>query len=79
MAPTTPRPGGLMHAKHSLQKAYINLIVNALVSSSVRYCLSIYGTCTQKELHRIQRLLNFAARVITEEKSTIIFLTLFMI
>ena len=34
----------LIHAKHSLPKASIKPIVNALVISSVRYCLSIYGT-----------------------------------
>ena len=55
----------LMHAKHSLPKASIKPVVNALVISSVRYCLSIYGTCTQTERDRIKKVINFAARVIS--------------
>ena len=55
----------LMHAKHSLPKASIKPIVNALVISSVRYCLSIYGTCTKTERDRIQKVINFAARVVS--------------
>ena len=55
----------LMHAKHSLPKATIKPIVNALVLSSVRYCISLYGTCSITERHRIQKIVNFAARVIS--------------
>ena len=58
----------LIHAKHSLPKASIKPIVNALVISSVRYCLSIYGTCTKTERNRIQKVINFAARVISGRK-----------
>jgi len=39
--------------------------VNALVVSSIRYCISIYGTCGTTQLHRVQKLLNFCARVIS--------------
>ena len=55
----------LVHAKHSLPKSSIKPIVTALVISIVRYCVSIYGTCSKTELHRIQKIINFSARVIS--------------
>jgi len=55
----------LMHAKHSLPKASIKPIVNSLVISSVRYCISVYGTCSKTEKDRIHKIINFAARVIS--------------
>ena len=55
----------LMHSRHSLPKTSIKPILNALVISSLRYCLSIYGACTKTELHIIQKVKNFAARVIS--------------
>ena len=63
--------GGLMaltHAKHCLPEATIKPIVTALVISIVRYCVAIYGTCTKTELHRIQKIINFSARVISGKK-----------
>ena len=58
----------LMHAKHSLPKAALQPVVNALVISSIRYCISIYGTCSKTEEHRVQKIMNFAARVISGRK-----------
>ena len=40
-------------------------VVDALVVSSIRYCISVYGTCSRTQLHRVQKLLNFCARVIS--------------
>ena len=40
-------------------------MANALVVSAVRYCISIYGTCGKGQLHRVQKLPNFCARVIS--------------
>ena len=54
----------LVHAKHSLPKTFVEPIVNALVMSVVRYCMFIYGTCTKTEIHKIQKIINFSARVI---------------
>ena len=56
---------GLMHAKHVLPKAVLVTIVQALVTSIVRYCISSYGTCNTTQLHRVQKLLNFGARIIS--------------
>ena len=38
--------------------------MTALVISRVRYCLTVYGNGTQKNFDRLQKILNFAARVI---------------
>ena len=55
---------GLSHARHCLPDGVIKILVTALVLSRVNYCLSVYGNGTQKNFDRIQKILNFAARVI---------------
>ena len=35
------------------------------MNSVVRYCLSVYGTCGDTQLHRVQKVLNFGARAIS--------------
>ena len=39
-------------------------LVTALVLSQVRYCISVYGNGSKKNTARIQKILNFAAKVI---------------
>ena len=56
---------GLSHVRHQLPADTIVPIVNALVISHVRYCLPVYGNCTQKNIGYIQKVINFAARVIS--------------
>ena len=56
---------GLIHAKHVIPARALPTIVQALVNSVIRYCMSVYGTCTDTQLHRVQKLLNFGARVIS--------------
>ena len=53
------------HSKHVLPSFTVALVINALVVSAIRYCITIYGTCSRTQLHRIQKLLNFCARVIS--------------
>ena len=55
----------LSHSKHVLPSWTVAHIVNALVVSSVRYCIAVYGTCSKTQLYRIQKLLNFCGRVIS--------------
>ena len=55
----------LSHAKHVLPKDTLVRIVSALVISSIRYCISLYGTCGATQLHRVQKLMNFCARVVS--------------
>ena len=56
---------GLMHARHVIPNNALRVIVQALVQSIIRYCLSVYGACGDTQLHRVQKLLNFSARVIS--------------
>ena len=55
----------LTHSKHVLPSYTVAYVVNALVVSSIRYCITIYGTCGKTQLVRVQKLLNFCARVIS--------------
>ena len=55
---------GLSHARNCLPDGVIRILVTALVLSRINYCLSVYGNGTQKNFDRLQKILNFAARVI---------------
>ena len=55
----------LSHARHVIPRAAFKAIVEALVLSIVRYCLSIYGSSGNVQIHRVQKIVNFAARVVT--------------
>ena len=55
---------GLSHARHCLPDGIIRMLVTALVISRIQYCLTVYGNGSQKNFDRLQKVLNFAARVI---------------
>ena len=55
----------LNHAEHVLPPFTLKPIVTSLVVSTLRYCISVYGTCGATELRRVQKVLNFCARVIS--------------
>ena len=55
----------LSHSMHVLPSWTVAHVVNALVVSSIRYCVAIYWSCNITQLNRIQKLLNFCARVIS--------------
>ena len=57
----------LVHLSHGIPVSLMKQIVVALVLSMIRYCISIYGTCGATQLHRIQKLINFCARVISRK------------
>ena len=54
----------LSHTKHCLPSDIIGSLVSSLVVSHIRYCISIYGTYGLAQTRRIQKLLNFCARVV---------------
>ena len=56
---------GLSHSRHALPQNTLSTIVQALVASSLRYCISVYGVCGSTQMARLQKLLNFGARVIS--------------
>ena len=59
---------GLSHLRHCLPHGVIVTLVNALVLSQVRYCLTVYGNSTCANTSRIQKILNFSAKVIFGRK-----------
>ena len=50
--------------RHFTTKALIT-IIQAHVFSQIIYCLSVWGGAAEKELQRIQKVINFAARIVT--------------
>ena len=55
---------GLSHVRHLVPRGVIITLVSALVLSQVRYCISVYGNGSKQNLARVQKILNFAAKVI---------------
>ena len=55
----------LSHARHVIPGPALKVIVESLVLSVVRYCLSIYGSCGTTQVKRVQKIINFCARVVT--------------
>ena len=58
----------LMHARHVIPRCILRQVVEGLVMSSIRYCLSVYGTCGITQMHRVQKLVNFCTRVISGKR-----------
>ena len=56
---------GVSHLRHYLPPNIIPILVSALVFSHVRYCLTVYGNGSSKNLTMVQKVINFAARVIS--------------
>ena len=56
---------GLSHSRHSLPHSTLTALVQGLVISLIRYCISVYGICNATDTARLQKVLNFAARVIS--------------
>ena len=56
---------GLSHSRHSLPRDTLQTIVQALVVSTLRYCISVYGVCGITQMARLQKMFNFGARVIS--------------
>ena len=55
----------LSHARHVIPRSVLPSITQALVTSVIRYCLSVYGSCGVIQINRLQKMLNFCARVIS--------------
>ena len=58
----------LSHSRHTIPRKFLAQIVQGLVISIVRYCISIYGSCNSTQLSRIQKIINFGARVVSGKR-----------
>jgi len=59
---------GISHLRQYLPSGTIPILVSALVLSHIRYCLTVYGNGSAKNLAVIDKILNFAARVISGKR-----------
>ena len=55
---------GLSHCRHCLPDGVMRILVSALVLTRINYCLAVYGNGAQMQFDRLQKIMNFAARVI---------------
>ena len=56
---------GLASARHLLPRHLLPQIVDALVLSHVRYCIQVYGSANAGQIAKLQKVINFAARVVS--------------
>ena len=59
---------GLSHLRGRLPPSVISVLVSSLVLSQVRYCITIYGHGSRKNLSRIQKIINYGAKIIFGRK-----------
>lgn len=56
---------GLSHLRHYLPQRIMLTLVQGLVVSRVRYCISVYGNGSATNDSRLLKIINFATRVVT--------------
>ena len=56
---------GLARTHRRIPRCTKQLLIEALVFPHIRYCLSVWGGCVAGERKRVQRVINFAARIVT--------------
>ena len=50
--------------KHLLYKKTLLLLINSFVFSTLFYCSSVWGNTSKRNVHKLQLVQNFAARVV---------------
>ena len=55
---------GLSHLRGHLPTAVLSALINTLVFSQIRYCISVYGNGKKGNLGRLQKIINYAAKVL---------------
>ena len=56
---------GLARMRNRLPKCTRRLLIEALVFPHVRYCMTVWGSCTATQKKRVQKAINFGARIVT--------------
>ena len=60
--------------RHNFTSDTLKLLIEACVFTHIYYCLCVWGGATKVQLNKIQKLINFAARIVTGvKKNTSIF------
>ena len=55
---------GLIHARHIVPSCALQQVLESLVISSIRYCISVYGTLAHVELRKCTASTNFSTSVL---------------
>ena len=55
----------LFRFRHHFSQDILKLIIQTHVFPHILYCLSVWGGATKAQLSRIQKIINFAARIVT--------------
>ena len=58
----------LYKIRHHLTPECRKLLIEAHVFPHITYCLSVWGGAAACHLHRVQKLINFAARIVTDAR-----------
>ena len=58
----------LYRCRHYFTSDILKIIIQAYVFPHITYCLCVWGGTTKIQLHKIQKTINFAARIITGNK-----------
>ena len=56
---------GLSHVRHQIPSHLLLTLVNALVLSHVRYYLAVFTNGSEKNIRRLQKIMNFALRAVS--------------
>ena len=56
---------GLGAARHWLPRCIVTMLVDCFVLSQLRYCISVFGNASCETRDRIQKLINFGARIVS--------------
>ena len=56
---------GLSKLRHKIPRETKRLLVEALFFSHIQYCLTAWGGCNVTQRKRIQKIINFGARVVS--------------
>ena len=59
---------GLANAKHVLPREAMPKLIDSLVMTHVRYCAQVYGSAGPTVIGKIQKVINFAARILSNRK-----------
>ena len=54
--------------RHYFTKEALKLLIETFVFTHIYYCLCVWGGATKVQLNKIQKLINFAARIVTGVK-----------
>ena len=59
---------GLANTKHVILPEVLPRLIDTLVMLQIRYCVQVYGSVGPRVLGKIQKVFNFAARIVSWQR-----------